>query len=1487
MGKINAVRLINVNYNNNAIRINDETMHFNGESTLISLQNGGGKTVLVQMLTAPFVHKRYRNTEDRPFESFFTTAKPSFILVEWSLDGGVSRMMNGFMVRRNQNESEEQQDPLEITGIISEYSTPCMWDIHNLPVVEKTKKEMNLKGYMACRQLFEGYKKDREAKFFYYDMNNSAQQRQYFDKLKEYRVDYKEWEDIIKKINQKEGGLAELFSDCKDERSLTEKWFLESIEKKLDKEGSRIKEFERIVGNYVKQYYENEDKIKRRDTIEQFKGQVIFDNEVGGIRSIKSYAEEFLSGEEEKAVQESKIALFRESIAGFHADTEEEIARKGKELEELKEQLLHTRHEMYSYELLQLSKDKERYEAELVRLQTVIREIETKIRETEEQLGVFLCRKYYDVYLREKKEYSDILEKLRAAQAKGEDTRPRREQLGAILLSYYEEREEAVQEEIANLLSDLEEKQTLGKELGEQIKENARLISTKSIENGKLKTLVDGYSEKESEYNERYHMNLARNILGRYEEGLLDIEREKCNAERRKKEKDIRQNKERKVEKENSLRKNESDRNAAKMDSVRNDSVKEKAGEELDFLEQEIDRRKTIMQYVGLKEDAVFDTERIEGKLQEKIAEIEVVLQQQKEQQRKEKKEYDSISQGRIYELPEALKTAMEENGIHQIYGLEWLRKNGKNLQENVELVRRNPFLPYALILTAAEFQKLQDLEETVYSSLPVPVILRTDLEEGSFEVVNGTLELDKIRFYIRFNENLLDEEKMQAILKEKEEGLHHLAEKITVKEEERKEYLDKLGVIRNQRLSGQIYEEQKALIEHCIVEEKRLAELVSNLEKEVQVCRNEIQELENGIEQLENENRTLAEQQEKLEIIIREYDSYLEHMRERKRIEDEIENLQQTNDELRVRQDRIQEEILAIAGKRAKLGHELGDMEKEIQKYQRYREQAAGVELQDTDYKRIDNYVSEYKAITETIDADLKRLEENFEKQMERLQSAKKEYEKQKKKCSKETECTVEELDQRVHANVYDEDEENHLATQKKEYDAERKKQEKLVNETDKNISLQAQKMETKIAEMKKECGTDSVVPEAEIVPRGYEAEIHRFEYQQREVLRLKTELEEKRQEFSAILSGLAEYEAFQVAHEVSFDEDLSLMSKTLLDQTKGILVRDYNNLTESIRKVRNRLDGRLRDVLGMPEFQDDYYRKPLEAMLRLVDTPKEVLRQIDTTIRAYDDLMKKIEVDLSLIEKERTNIIGELMEYVKAVHADLDKIDENSTITVRERSLKMLDIKIPDWLENEELYNLRMRDFIDQLTERGVEQYKNNENASEYFGTQLNTKTLYDTVVGLNNIQIKLYKIEEQREYPITWSEVSRNSGGEGFLSTFVILSSLLHYIRKDDTDIFAERNESKVMIMDNPFGLTYSEHLLKPLMEVAKKNNTQMICLSGLGGDSIYGRFDNIYILNRVTANLKSGQQFLRMEHYRGADPETLVASQFEVMEQLTLF
>ena len=264
----------------------------------------------------------------------------------------------------------------------------------------------------------------------------------------------------------------------------------------------------------------------------------------------------------------------------------------------------------------------------------------------------------------------------------------------------------------------------------------------------------------------------------------------------------------------------------------------------------------------------------------------------------------------------------------------------------------------------------------------------------------------------------------------------------------------------------------------------------------------------------------------------------------------------------------------------------------------------------------------------------------------------------------------------------------------------------------------------------------------------------------------------------------------------------------------------------------------------------------------------------------------MEKLEVDISVVEREKERITELLEDYVREIHSNLGKIDHNSTITIRERNIKMLKIQLPDWEENAGLYRLRLEDFIDKITMEGVELFEKNENAQEFFGSGITTRNLYDQVVGIGNVQIHLYKIEAQREYPITWKEVSRNSGGEGFLSAFVILSSLLYYMRRDDTDIFADKNEGKVLIMDNPFAQTNASHLLIPLMDMAKKSNTQLICLTGLGGESIYNRFDNIYVLNLIAASLRGGTQYLKAEHKRGKESDELVTARIEVGDQMEL-
>ena len=495
MSKINAIRLININYNNNAIRISDECFHLSGKSTLMSLQNGGGKSVLVQMLTAPFVHKRYRDVKDRPFESYFTTNKPSFILVEWVLDQGNGFVLTGMMVRKNQEIIENERENLEIVTIISEYKQSCIQDIYHLPVVEKGKREMTLKNFATCKQLFEQYKKDSSMEFFCYDMGNSAQSRQYFDKLMEYQINYREWETIIKKVNLKESGLSELFADCKDEKGLVEKWFLEAIQNKLNKGRDRIKEFQHILEQYVVQYKDNRSKIQRRDTIRIFKDKAKEIEEKG-----KWYQEADIALKK----QENQIACFIEELNRCQQISKTEYEQLFEKIEEAKREIEKIEYERLSHEFYGYEKDLRFYTSNRDMIEMEKEMLEREEYSIENRIHLLDCAKQNEERLEREKELEKARQRLWAFQKREEDLQPERNALGYQLKCCYRKKQEENEKKIEDRTIELEKILLDIKEKKKEVALLEEAIRTLTLKEGSLTTWVETYSQKEQKFNQVY-----------------------------------------------------------------------------------------------------------------------------------------------------------------------------------------------------------------------------------------------------------------------------------------------------------------------------------------------------------------------------------------------------------------------------------------------------------------------------------------------------------------------------------------------------------------------------------------------------------------------------------------------------------------------------------------------------------------------------------------------------------------------------------------------------------------------------------------------------------------------------------------------------------------------------------------------------------------------------------------------------------------------
>lgn len=1488
MSKINAVRFINLNYNNNAMKINDECMQFSGKSTLLSLRNGGGKTVLVQMMTAPFVHRGKQKTKDRPFESYFTTAKPSFILVEWLLDGGAGYVLTGLMVRKNQEISEEKTDALEMMAIISEYKEPCMQDIHHLPVVEQNEKTMKLKSYNSCRKLFEDYKKDKKLSFFCYDMSSPAQSRQYFYKLMEYQINYKEWETIIRKVNVKESGLSELFSDCRTEKELIEKWFLEAVESKLNKEENKVKNFQEILEKYAGKYKNIKEQLKRRDAIQKFKEAA---------EEIQINAEDFLVKEGEKAEQEKVIAAFIARLNVLYEEAEIERERQEEGRKKLQEELEFLKYEQLSCEFHEKNREKRNHASNREMIDLEKESLLRKQEKIQKKVHVFLCAKQQEMVNEDKQEWEIRKEKAAISRTKEENLEPERNRIGGQLSGYYEyrlsdnkEKQEAIKKQKLQIRKDISQQKDILNEYREKTK---KITESK----GSFRSLVRSYDNIEIKYNSNYKENLSRNILGVYEAGMLDIKQEMYDKEQKK---SIQENKEQKEKSENTteeIHRTERAIEEKREKYFQKDSDIKQAEKEKKGYEQELEERKDILKYLELPEEKLFAREEILHKAKIKMQELSSRRRTLEKKEDALQKEYKLLVSGRVMELPDNLKEEFEKLDVPVVYGMEWLKKNGFTEKKNKEIVSKNPFLPYALILTRQELKKLAERNGETYTSFPVPIIERENLESIKLDRTESFVKMQDIHFYILFNENLLDEEKMEIMIEQKQKDIADIRETMQICKNEYEDYFHRFDVIKRQAVTKENWDKIQKKLQKLEKEKEDIFQNIQqardtkqSLKKNFEILQKTLRELEKKIESQAARQRAFKE----LRTAYAEYEENNKKLQEYEREEERLENRQHLTEE---KISQLEENYRELSGQENNLFREEESIQNSCQKFAAYKEinrnVKAGKLLGADSTLRADNnsgvkiILSEeevlklearYEAVTADISQELKELELEEEKALTRYHKS---FGELRELCQKYN------LKNSEWQNIiYDKREQLYQEAELEDYDKKIERKANLLNEEDKKIGILNSQLEGILKQIVSECGKGNPLEEEKISQKDLESAKNQTKYQLSELERKIAFSEKAIQKYRENLTALSEYNNFSADEEIHFEQDFKKMSEKELRDFKGMLIRDYNDIIRCVQKCRETLAQTLNKIARQEAFQDASYKTPLENMLKVCDDAAKVLRQLNITLESYDSLMKQLEVDISLVETEKKNVTELLEDYVQNIHKNLEKIGRNSTIKIREKSIKMLKVILPVWEDNEKLYSLRLSDFVDEITEEGIRLFENNENAQEYIGRKVTSKNLYDTVVGTGNVQIQLYKIEEQREQQISWNQVAKNSGGEGFLSAFVILSSLLDYMRKDDSDIFMDKNEGKVLLMDNPFAQTNAEHLLKPLMNLADKTNTQLICLTGLGGESIYNRFDNIYVLNLIEAHLRNGIQYLRPEHKKGEEVkvETVLPTHIEVEEML---
>lgn len=1463
MSKINAIRFINMNYNNSTIRIDDETFHLNGESTLLSLRNGGGKSVLVQLLMAQFVHKRYRDSNGRKFSSYFDTNRPSFILVEWKLDDNAGYVLTGMMARKSQfiNEEENRND-LDIFQFIHEYKDRNEYDIHRIGFLKSYEDKKVLMKFSDSKNLLEKLKLSPEYKFFLYDFNNDTQARNYFKKLEEYQIYYKEWESIVKKVNLKESGLSELFSKAKNESGLVENWFLPAVEDKLNKDKNKVEEFRNILDSYLKQYKDNKSKIDQKVTIDLFKVES---------EEILSIAKDLQSSEENRSKLENQIANLNVEINNYIEILKNDVKNLEDKKATISLQIESLKYEELSLKIYKLMDKLEKLTVEASKLDDGIKKAEEERQRQIRFRNIQYCSRTNEEY-REASEDVQVLEnKLNLLKDKEKDRGPERESLGYSLKYHYENELKLIEKSLLVTKDDLVKENEKNESLKREMAKTYENISLTREDLIKVKNEISNYDKLEEKFNRLYGENLRRNILNEYEEDKPET--------RLSNSKDLLESFKLSLVKEKDTRfKNDENLRVTRrniQDKIADQaSIKvkyEQIEKEMEAMNKEIENRKAMIKYISFTEDKVFNTKEILLEFQKRKDDVSRNIGSLERNKENLEEEYNKLKEGKLFQLPEEMKLALEAEGINYLYGMEWLRKNGKSFEENKKIIEANEFIPYGLILTSMDLDLLRANNLDIYTSIPIPIIIRENLERKYVDSENKFYMGNKVNFYVLFNNDLLDPVELSKILEKKEVEIKKIEENIEVRRSDLKRYED-ISKIFFKELSEKDYIALKKEIESNIKLQSQIrVELFSLMEEEKSLEESQ-DKLEIIIKKLEKDIGILEQKSKDLFGLNLEYKSYLKSLDKGKENEKLLLKLEKRIQEISVERDNIREIIENIKKIEGDSLNKKNIFEEKIKKYFKYKEN-------ELIQKDIEDIEARYDALSSEISGELKEIEGDLKKAADRFKKKEKDLIEEAKRLN----IREEEFINEIYSNSFLSYIENKIQILEMEINNLREK----IGNVKTEISLKNQEIDIEYKYLK-DLNKEDLLEKSEIIEIDFQKEIEDRKYQCEKIVKKFKIIMTKIGHLEGNISSLASYSNFILVNRLDFKEKIILMDKKALDNHIGSLLRDYRQINEEINDLKRKLEVALSEKLRKKAFEDAFFNKPLTTLFSLVDDPMEFINQLNTSIRAYDDLVKKLEVDIALIDEEKKRILEILLEYIADIHKNLSKIDKNSTIKIKEKSLKMLNIELPDWDSEELQYRNNLEGMLDDLTKSAMIRLEANENIDDLVGVTINTKNLYNSIVGINNINIKLYKIEAERQQKITWAEVSKNSGGEGFLSAFVILSSLLSFMRRNDSDIFSEREEGKVLLMDNPFAQTSSGHLLEPLMNVANKNNTQLISFTALGGEDIYASFDNIYVLNILPSNLKKGVSYLKSNHTRGESSDIMVSSQVRVEdpEQLNL-
>lgn len=1425
MPKINRIRIANVSYDGK--HITDQTFDTaGGENTLLNLANGSGKSVLVQMVLQPTLP--CRRVHNRKIESYLSkTSSPTYIMIEWILDNtprpvyfltGIAMCSIG--------QDDESQSRVKYFTFTHKYDKATTYDIAQTPLIEH---EQNSYVYMPYDKAFSLLK----------SVNNELQPLNCYarDKSEAYRKDLErhgifasEWK-LLADINDREGALDEIFTKCKTSDTLLNSWILKTIVGATEQEEQNLPE---MFYTLISSILEQEDTIAERELLADFVSDA--DNLLDALSDLSHSIEKIEHIEKLLAGLYNYLTMHINDIENEHSlCAEDEKKHKAEEN--------HIHYEELSEKWHKANSEYTELEERLNEQNSITENCRIARDTVKREKDVMEAARYHDIISSARKSITALQEQLEILKSGKTD-----QETQDILFSlgkYYSDMLLQKESELQDTETEIKSIKERQKQYTNEIEQTEKKNQSISGQLGAIEQRLSSFKEDETDCLGRLGVNIhrtlthelspdevetARDLLSERLSNLLKSKDEMNNdlTAYQERKKDIENNR---IELSGESR--ELDQAIFQQNTALNEYKKAQS-----TLKEIAERRAISESITSIQSNLIILRDNaLQRKTEISSMETELMLQ------RDILNRYLSNSLHTAPAFAQLLKT----NGITYITGEDYLKS--KSIDEQKDILQNNPMLPFCFLVGKSDFEEVTALYSDGIDRICPVLVLEHAGDKLSINGNSAALSTDSGRAMCYYFYESFAPDKKDSFKNNLEDTIAETENRCEQWKNEVEQLSIDIAFLENfpyDSKSGQVLAEkleksetrQKQIDEIIKQEDKEsheLDELCGNLRDDIHTCENNCKEADSDItlfnEFLSKDTEYLADKNKHSEL---------------KREQKELANIREKlSDDI----DKCNSNIIFESEKKSKLQQQIEDLVKK----QRDIIVSDTGNMLDWPPEELE---SRYSDIKSKISNDEKLIGERIMHQKEEIEKA--------EKLLKEYQHIPE---SEIKAIIFDEKRLEFLKTEEQRCSVDYEAAEKNQIVIDKKLAVAVEKRDSLSEQLKSHQWEEPLAMNE--IKGDYKARLEQTKIKIKELNIKKKNLEDEKKECDKEQSRIFRIikDPASIDVPVTFDArpdvDIDEQSNKYDEATEKI-IKHRDAVKDAERNLKNSYNGKhagTDNVLVTLVIPDgSICNEDCNFIIERLTEQCVILREALQVLTSH----------LEHLESKKEDIIFHAFTHGKKLYSEIKRISESSRVKLfpDKPPRQTLKIGVPDELDS--YAEERIKNYVNAC----IDEIRNEQQKSDFtdkmrrsvIEAKMSDREILNQTIGQHTIDIQLLKVDvssANTKFRKWENVITDNSGGELFLSCFTLLSILIDYSRNSALGKSISGSNTKVMLIDNPFGTTSSNHLLEAMIKVAERFKMQLLCLSDLSQSSITSKFPLIYQLS-VRPALYSSKSYLKVDN-----------------------